>query len=113
MQAGELRHRVTLENPGARVSDGDGGYTTPYAAFATRLPAAVAPATARDLERVVANSVQSSATHLVTLRYLAGVTTKTQVVFHDGATDRRFGVSGVQDPDERHVSLTLACEEVV
>jgi hypothetical protein len=39
------------------------------------------PATARDLERVVAGTVQSSATHLVTIRYLAGVTTKTRVVW--------------------------------
>jgi SPP1 family predicted phage head-tail adaptor len=71
--------------------------------------ASIVPATARDLERVVAGTVQSSATHLVTIRYLAGVTTKTRVVFGS----RLFSVTGVQNPEERNISLVLVCQESV
>lgn len=108
MDIASLRHRVTLENPGAMVPDGDGGFTTPFTAFAT-VWASIAPATAKDLERLVAGSVQSSATHVVRIRYLAGVTTLTRVRF--GL--RSFAITGVMNPDERSVELVLTCEEVV
>lgn len=112
MQAGSLRHRVTLQSPSAPVADGDGGFTQTWTAFATRISAKVEPATARSLERVVANSVQSRASHLVTIRYRTGVTTTSRVVFHD-VSDRTFSVAGVVDPNERRIRLVLACEEIV
>lgn len=107
MRAGSLRHRVTLQTP-ATAADGDGGYTDTWTALAT-VWASVVPATAHDLERAVAGTVQSSATHLVTIRYLAGVTTKTRVLFGT----RTLQVTGVQNPDERNISLVLVCQEIV
>lgn len=112
MRAGALRHRITIELPAAAVPDSEGGFTQTWSALASRIPASVTPATARDLERVVANTVQSTASHLVTLRYLAGVTTKARLIFHD-RTDRTFSIQGIHDPEERHLRLNLACEEVV
>lgn len=109
---GTLRHRVTVQSDGTPVADGDGGWTQTPVILAYRIPAAVAPATSRDLERVVAETVQSMATHIVTLRYLPGVTTKHHLVFHDTA-DRTFAITGTHDPDERHRWLELACAEVV
>jgi SPP1 family predicted phage head-tail adaptor len=108
MRAGELRHLITLQTPSTATPDGDGGFTNTWADLAT-VWASIVPATARDLERVVAGTVQSSATHLVTIRYLAGVTTKTRVVFGS----RLFSVTGVQNPDERNISLVLVCQESV
>lgn len=117
VRAGALNKRVTLENPSAPVSDNDGGFTTlwPPSGGTTlaKVWASVQPATARDLERVVAGTVQSNASHLVTVRYIPGVTTKTRVIFHDTVGDRTFSVTGIHDPDERHISLVLACQEVV
>lgn len=113
MQIGSLRHRVTLQTPAAPVPDGDGGYTQAVTTLASRLPASVEPATAKSLERVVANTVASTASHLVTLRYLAGVTTAAQLVFHDGTTDRPMAITGVHDTDERHIELVLECAEAV
>jgi SPP1 family predicted phage head-tail adaptor len=107
MRAGTLRHLVTLQTP-ASASDGDGGFTDTWTTLAT-VWASIVPATARDLERVVAGTVQSSATHLVTIRYLAGVTTKTRVVFGS----RLFSVTGMQNPEERNISLVLVCQEIV
>lgn len=61
----------------------------------------------------MANTVLSEASHIVTIRYRSGVTTKTQLVFHDGTRDRSMSVTGVHDPDEGHRLLMLACVEVV
>lgn len=108
MNIGQLRHKVTLENPGALVPDGRGGFTQVPTQFA-QVWADIRPATPRDLERRVASTVQSSASHIVTTRYVPGVTTATQIRF--GA--RVFSVTGVQNPEERNISLVLACNEVV
>lgn len=106
---GALRHSVTLENPtGPAIPDSDGGSTFTWASLAT-VWAEIKPATARDLERVTAGTVLSTATHVVTLRHLVGVTTQTRVLFND----RVFQVTGVSDPEERHIELNLVCVEVV
>ena len=114
MDIGCLRHIVTLQALSEPVPDGDGGYLpqTPTT-FAGRIPAEVMPATARSLERVIANSVQSQASHLVRIRYRRGVTTKLRLIYHDGSTDRPMSVAGVFDEEERHISLVLACTEAV
>jgi SPP1 family predicted phage head-tail adaptor len=112
METGSLRHRVTLTTPGAAVPDGEGGYTDGVTTLVSRAPAAVEPANTQSLERIGANTVTPMATHLVTLRYLPGVTTKTQVVFHD-VSDRALAVTGVFDEQVRHRVLVLACVERV
>jgi len=118
MRGGALRHRITLENPGAAVPDGDGGFTqTPWQPlFPSPVWASIAPASARDLERVGAGTervgagtVLSSATHIVTMRYHSGVTTKTRITFHG----RTFNVTGVANPDERNIETIALAMEVV
>lgn len=107
---GAKRHLVTLEGPGSDVPDGDGGYTHVFTELdPSTMYAEIKPATARDLERVVSNVVQSKASHLVTMDYHSGVTTETRVLF--GA--RTLRVTGVQNPEERNVELVLVCEEIV
>jgi len=113
MLAGQKRHRVTLETPDVTTPDGDGGYTQTYVVLCRRIAACVQPATARSLEQLVASTLASTATHLVTIGYRTGVTTKTRVTYHDGATDRTLYVSGTCDPDEGHRDLVLACDEAV
>lgn len=110
-----MRHRVTLENPGDAVPDptGGGGYTQAWTTLASRVPAKVEPASARSLERVTANTVSSSASHLVTVRYVPGVTMQTRLTFHDGEVDRLMAVTGQHDTEERHLELILECAEAV
>jgi head-tail adaptor len=92
------------------VPDGSGGFTeTPVPLSPPQMYAEIKPATARDLERVVSNAVESTASHLLTMDYHAGVTTETQITFGT----RVFTVDGVQNPEERNVTLVLACTEVV
>lgn len=103
--------RVSIQALGATVPDGQGGFTRAPVTLADHVLAEIKAATARELERVVANSVQSSASHLVTIDYVPGVTTESQAVFHDSVGDRTFSISGIEDPEEQHVELILACEE--
>ena len=107
---GHRRHLVTLANPATPVADGYGGFTEGSGALS---PAAVwaeiKPATAKDLERVVANTVQAQASHLITLPYHSGITTETLVTYGT----RVFSVTGITNPEERNIELVLACQEVV
>lgn len=110
MNIGALRHLVTLEGPGTAVPDGRGGYTqVPTPLSPSQVWAEIKPATARDLERRMASTVQSTASHIVTMRYHPQVNTTTRITFGT----RVFNVTGVQNIDERNVELVIAVEEVV
>jgi len=101
--------RVLLQNAGPDVADGAGGFTHSWVDLPPAADARVAPA-AGNLESVAAGAaVVASASHVITIPYRAGVSTATRVVV-DG---RALYVTGVQDPDERHVELVLVCEERV
>lgn len=107
---GERRHRITLQNPGPPVANGDGGFTQTWTDLVPpSMYAKIATATARDLQREAAGTVLSAATHIITMPYHPGVTTKTRILF-DGRT---FDVTGVSDPDERHIDTVAICTEVV
>src|SRR6185503_11551543 len=101
------------ETPAAPVPDGDGGFTQAWAIVARRVAASVEPTTARSLERIRSNTVSSTASHLVTLRYRRGVTTTMRLTFHDGLSDRVMSITGVHDVNERHRELVLECAEAV
>jgi head-tail adaptor len=121
---GSYQHDVVLRNPdGPPVPDGDGDFTQPFTDLAALWWASIKPATARDLERVVAGTVLATATHIVRMQYLAGVTTKTEVLMpaptfasrpeDEDWSGRTLHVTGVTNPDEANVELVLACAEVV
>ena len=111
MEPGRLLHRVTLQQAGAPVPDGTGGYTEGLTTLISRAPAAIEPATAASLERLGANTISPMATHLVMLRYVPGVTTKTEAIFHDDGVDRALAITGVYDFEARHKVLELVCVE--
>lgn len=118
MEFGLLRHRVTLDNPGAVTGDGDGARVQHWppeggVRLGARVPASVETDTARDLEHHVAKTVEGVGTYVVRLRYLPGVTLQTRVTFHDGPVDRTLWVNGISDEDSRHVALALTCAERV
>ena len=107
---GQKRHLVTLYSPSAPVPDGDGGYTEGWDALSpsTRW-AEIKPATARDLERVAAGTVLSTATHVITMDYHAQVGVETRIVFEN----RTFSITGVSDPEERHRDLVIVAVELL
>lgn len=107
---GQKRHLITLFTDGPAVPDGDGGFTQPPIPLdpASRY-AEIKPATARDLERVAAGTVLSTASHVVTMDYHAGVNTKTRI----GFGSRTFSVTGVSNPEERNIDTVCVCVEMV
>ena len=104
-----LKERVTIETPSLPVADGDLGFTQTWTAIAHRIPASIVPTTARDQERVIAQTVRSSTNYTATLRYVPGVTTKARLVWH-GRTNRTLAILGV---DEQGPDLELTCLEAV
>jgi len=111
VRAGHLRHQVTLENPTSVTADADGGFDSSDWTELSPSPvsASVEPATQRSLERIVSNTVAADVSHVVTIRYHEGVTTKTRVTLND----RTLHVVGIQNPEERNIALVLACVERV
>jgi SPP1 family predicted phage head-tail adaptor len=113
MQAGEYRHRVSLQNT-AEVSDGHDGLTESLTTVMARVPARVRPLAGRDLER--AQQIDKRISHEVTLRYWRTYRTeldggRARLIYHD-TIDRTLHVVGAPiDVDERHEDLTVLCRE--
>jgi SPP1 family predicted phage head-tail adaptor len=106
---GAYRHRVTLEQPGDPVPDGEGGYTETFAPLdPPTWDCSIQAATLRDLERQIAGTIQASATHLVRGRYHPGITTETRILFEG----RQLAVQSVQNVEERDLETVLVCGEI-
>jgi len=108
-------HRVLLDEPGATIPDGDGGWTQGWDPLdPPALWAAVEQATKYTLERLASGAVLSTATHIVTLPFHPGVTTQTRVRWTDPRLrDHVANVVGVIDHDGRCAELVLGVVEVV
>jgi head-tail adaptor len=110
MSINEYRHRVLFQTPGAPVSDGDGGWTNTWADLAPGAwMVSIEPATARDLERVAAGTVLSTASHIVKGRFHPGVTLQTRMIFGG----RTFSITGKANVEERSITMELVAVEVV
>jgi head-tail adaptor len=106
--SGARIHSITLENPGAPVPDGGGGYSESWVSL---LPptafASVEAATARSLESLAAGTIIATATHLVRMPYHPQVTIETRIRFQG----RTLQVINRTNPDERNIELILVCSE--
>jgi len=111
--AGLRPHKVTVQVPGDPVSDGYGGYTEGWVDVTPNtLYVRIQPASVSDLERMTSGSVITSASHIVTCPYHAGVTTKARLLFTDiSGKARTFTVAGLINPEERNRELILLCGE--
>jgi len=107
---GHRHKRVLLQNPGPDAADGLGGFTQSWIDLPPAADARIESASAAALERLAAGTtVLASASHVVTLPFREGVSTRTRLLL-DG---RVLHVAGVHDPEERHIDLVLICEERV
>jgi len=105
-RSGERRHRVELQSMTARAASGD-GYTETWATYAD-VWASVVPATASAVERLTGQTHQVPITHLVTLDYRSTLLAKHRVRLKDS---RFLYIRGIQNDEERDVTLVLSCEE--
>lgn len=107
MKAGKLRHLIDIQ---ARTltPDAHGGRERDWhedEPFAKGIWASVEPLSGSEQWR--ARQVQASTTHKVTIRYLAGVTSKMRVKFGS----RYLLIESVKDDEERHWEMILMCTE--
>jgi len=109
--SGRRTHLVTVQNPGAPVADGDGGFTQVWSdATPPQLFASIQASGPGTQERTVEGTVTSHASHVITVPYHAQITTQTRLVSDKGQT---FSVTGITNVDERDIELQLFCTELV
>ncbi len=104
LPVGGLRARLVLEGP-VETPDTAGGVIRSWAVLST-LWGDVTTLNAQ--QRLEAEQIGQTVTHRVTLRFLAGLTTKQRL--RRGA--QIFLIRGVQDPDDRRRRLICTCEEI-
>lgn len=105
-RAGTRRHRVALQSITGRAASGD-GYVDTWATYAT-VWASVVPATAGNEDRPTANTTDTPVTHLVEMDYRVTVRPQHRVILK---ATRPLYIRGIQNVDERDVTLVLSCEE--
>lgn len=110
MNAGGLRHLVSLEAPDTTAMSPDASYTQTWAPLdPPTWYCAIAPATSGAMERLGAGTTSSQATHILTGRHHPGLTTQARVLFEG----RTLNVLFVSNREERGMQTDLVCGEVV
>jgi len=104
MEAGALRHRVSIQEP-VEARNSYNEVITTWALVAV-VWGSVAPLAGREF--FAAEHVQSEITHRVRLRYRAGITSEMRVVY----AGRVLMIQSVIDRGERRRELELMCREV-
>lgn len=108
MRAGDLRHRIELQEHAAG-RDALGQPSTEWTSVAT-VWAALAPLAGREL--LAAQAVSAEVTHLVTIRYQAQFASpRRMAAMRFLYAGRIFNIHASIDPEERHHMLELSCSE--
>lgn len=106
MRAGQLRHRITIQEP-VETRDSYGSVKTTWSDLCT-VWAGIWPIRAK--EYVSAGQTQSEVTHTIRIRYRDDITSKMRIEFGT----RYFSiVKPPINPDERKSKLDLVCTEEV
>ncbi|MBH3202572.1 phage head closure protein [Serratia marcescens] len=105
MQAGKLRHRITLQKP-VKVQDTTSGEMIDTWQDVSNLWAEVSPLSAREF--VSAQAMQNAVTTRITVRYRQDIEPKYRILFRG----KIFNIEGIlSDPKSGLEYLTLPCSE--
>lgn len=108
MEAGKLRHRVTIQQPAETQSTSSGAISTTWTPFAS-LWASIEPLSAREF--VASQAEQSKISTRITIRRIAGITPKMRVLH--GYSGKIYQIEGVLSDLESGLEyLTLPCSVV-
>ena len=105
MRAGKLRNLLEVVAP-VVARQSDGGFEN-HPLVVGEVWGSIEPLSGG--EQVVTQATEANATHLVTIRWMQGLTPKHEIR-HGGRT---LGIVDIQDPTGRRRELRLMCREVV
>lgn len=114
MQAGRLRHRITIQTR-HEATDGMGGATVTWPEkYWVTVWASVWPI--RGLEGVDAKSLEGKVTHQIRMRYHTlndgnDITPANRLYWKN--RDKYFNIRSITNPDQRNISLEIMAEEEV
>lgn len=103
LDAGELRHRVTIQNV-TKVSDNEGGFTSSWA-DANTIWAAIKSMRAKQIGEY--RSINVEATHLIKVRGGIDIEENQRIIFGI----RIFEVLTVENEKEQNVTKWIVCKE--
>ena len=103
MNAGDLRHLITIETP--TITQGD--YGEPTVVWSTFKTIRVSIEPLRGREFFDSEKFNSEVTHKIKMRYLGGLTSKMRIKFGT----RYFNILSVININERNRELHLMCAE--
>lgn len=107
MQAGKLRHQVTIQEPVTAQNPDTGSVNKTWRDVAI-VWAEVYPLSAREF--IAAQASQGEITTRITIRFRTGITRKHRIIFRGGI----YNIEGVlPDPESGREYLTLLCSEGV
>lgn len=107
MQAGKLRHKVTIQRQVAASPNqhSTGEPDEPWTAYLSDIWGAVEPLNGREL--FAAQEFHSEVSVRIRIRYREGITAAMRVLFDS----RYYQILYVLDPEERHRELQLLCTQ--
>ena len=108
MRGGKLRRKVTIETP-TETQNAIGEPVKAWATFAANVPAEIMPFNGKEM--LIAQQVNSQLNTRMTIRYLAGVTTRMRVIYASATGTRTFQIENIENIDERNRQMTLECVE--
>ena len=104
MEAGKLRHRLTIQQDSGTTQDASGQTTSNWTELLT-VWADIQPVSG--LERWRAQQMQAETTHLISIRYLEAVDTKMRGLFKG----RTLEFLSVLNVDERNIEMQIQAKE--
>lgn len=108
MNAGELRHRITIRQ-GLESKTTRGGFTVEATTIYSRIPALVEPLAGHELN--VAMQIDPRLKWTITLRFAKGIQARQIVIYHALEGDRTLEIVQPPQLDEKDRKLTLLCGE--
>lgn len=106
MEAGKLRHSITIQSPVQSPRDSFGKITTTYSDFYT-CHASIQQYTPDEVER--AQQLVSEATHIIKIRWFDGIKPTFRIMY--GL--RIFNILQMKNIDERNIEIEFRVKEVV
>lgn len=109
--AGDLDRRVIIQQATESVDSAGYGDATPsWADFPNgKVWAKIDTGGSREFYR--ASQTYTTMTHLVTVRYRPGLTTRMRLSYRKGTQTRYLNITGIINSGEADVELQLACSE--